>query len=360
MSVLTSNSQNRLLKSTTIRTGKSTTRQGMLTSYSRNVADTSLTLAGFTLRILAICGLFLAMHLIIQPEPTTLTAKPISAALFSVRNGSGTIARANGQVESVVAGTVGTVLAGDMIVAEDGMIWLSFPNGQSVVLDSGASITIEQLQIANGIQRVQVVVWSGRVQYATSVENKVEDYFYVSSTSSSSRISAGRMSLDVVSPQQTVYTVLTGTATIQMETQTVQLQASQQLTAQLGDRLVVAQDSLAERRALAELSEDALTDVTTKQMEAPANQVLLSNNALAVDPSTINSTEFTNNESYTPMHTHEVKSGDTIWSIALLYGSDMDSILGANPIITDSNLLYVGQQISIPTDIAMSTGIGTN
>lgn len=45
--------------------------------------------------------------------------------------------------------------------------------------------------------------------------------------------------------------------------------------------------------------------------------------------------------------THDVQSGDTLSGIANQYGTDVDSLLAANPQITDPNMILVGQRIQI-------------
>ncbi len=47
--------------------------------------------------------------------------------------------------------------------------------------------------------------------------------------------------------------------------------------------------------------------------------------------------------------THTVKSGDTIWKIAVKYQVGMSEIIAANPHIKNPNLIYPGQKITIPT-----------
>jgi len=351
MSVLTSNSRNRLLKSDSIRTGKSLTRNEYLAPYDENAFDNSFTLASFALRIFAICGLFLAGHFLFRLEPPALTAKQINSAHFSVRNGSGAVARANGSLESLNEDTIGHLLAGDMIVADHGAVWLSFPHGQSVALESGASVTVEQLEIENEIQRVQLIVWSGRIQYTAGVENNVEDYFYVSSTSSSSQIRAGSMSVEVLDLQKTRYVVIDGTATIEMGGQTVQLHASQHLDAILGELLVI--------------DIDASPIVEAVIAKSPARSTLASVASASVASalvasSSVANTQLSSDEFELAVETYVVKTGDTIWSIAMRYGVDMDSIINVNPVIIDSNFLSIGQQLLIPTDFAVSTEIGTN
>jgi lysozyme len=44
---------------------------------------------------------------------------------------------------------------------------------------------------------------------------------------------------------------------------------------------------------------------------------------------------------------HTVQSGDTLYAIAGQYGSDVDSIIGANG-LSDPDYLFVGQQLQIP------------
>ncbi|QSZ28360.1 SafA/ExsA family spore coat assembly protein [Aceticella autotrophica] len=44
-----------------------------------------------------------------------------------------------------------------------------------------------------------------------------------------------------------------------------------------------------------------------------------------------------------------VKPGDTMWSIANMYGISLDCLIKANPQIPNPNLIYPGQQICIPT-----------
>lgn len=50
------------------------------------------------------------------------------------------------------------------------------------------------------------------------------------------------------------------------------------------------------------------------------------------------------------MRTYTIKSGDSLFTIALSFGLTVDQILAANPEITDPNLILVGQVINIPPD----------
>ncbi|SFE22648.1 spore coat assembly protein SafA [Thermoanaerobacter thermohydrosulfuricus] len=45
---------------------------------------------------------------------------------------------------------------------------------------------------------------------------------------------------------------------------------------------------------------------------------------------------------------YTVKPGDTMWSIANMFGISLDCLIRANPQISDPNLIYPGQQICIP------------
>ncbi|MGH2331910.1 SafA/ExsA family spore coat assembly protein, partial [Thermoanaerobacter mathranii] len=46
---------------------------------------------------------------------------------------------------------------------------------------------------------------------------------------------------------------------------------------------------------------------------------------------------------------YTVKPGDTMWSIANMFGVSLDALIRANPQISDPNLIYPGQQICIPS-----------
>lgn len=47
------------------------------------------------------------------------------------------------------------------------------------------------------------------------------------------------------------------------------------------------------------------------------------------------------------LFTHRVEPGETLWSIARLYGVDVDTVTGANPQLTNANQLSIGQNIKI-------------
>lgn len=52
-----------------------------------------------------------------------------------------------------------------------------------------------------------------------------------------------------------------------------------------------------------------------------------------------------------PMHCrtmYTVKAGDSMWSIANMFGVSLDSLIKANPQISNPNLINPGQQICIP------------
>ncbi len=48
------------------------------------------------------------------------------------------------------------------------------------------------------------------------------------------------------------------------------------------------------------------------------------------------------------MATHTVSSGDTLWAISQKYGVGLSDLIAANPSISNPNLIYVGQSITIP------------
>lgn len=52
--------------------------------------------------------------------------------------------------------------------------------------------------------------------------------------------------------------------------------------------------------------------------------------------------------SYSQGTTHTVKSGDTMWKIAVKYEIGISELIKANPQIKDPALIYVGQKINIP------------
>ena len=51
----------------------------------------------------------------------------------------------------------------------------------------------------------------------------------------------------------------------------------------------------------------------------------------------------------TPVVTHTVKSGDTLYGIALKYRTTMEKIMEINPQITNKNIIHIGQVIVIPS-----------
>jgi LysM repeat protein len=50
----------------------------------------------------------------------------------------------------------------------------------------------------------------------------------------------------------------------------------------------------------------------------------------------------------TASRTHTVKVGDTLFGIALKYGTTVEAILAINPQITNRNIIFEGQEIKIP------------
>ena len=71
--------------------------------------------------------------------------------------------------------------------------------------------------------------------------------------------------------------------------------------------------------------------------------VLLSNTTPIPEPETSNNNNSIENNIYT------IKSGDTLSEIALEYGTTVSNILSLNPLITNPNLIYPGQNITINT-----------
>lgn len=53
--------------------------------------------------------------------------------------------------------------------------------------------------------------------------------------------------------------------------------------------------------------------------------------------------------------THVVKSGDTMWKIAVKYQVGCQEIIDANPQVTNPNLIYPGQKLNVPTKSAEET-----
>jgi LysM repeat protein len=56
--------------------------------------------------------------------------------------------------------------------------------------------------------------------------------------------------------------------------------------------------------------------------------------------------------------TYVVKLGDTLFKIAVRFGTTVDAILLVNPIITNRSIIYVGQVINLPSGVT-SGGTGT-
>lgn len=361
MSVFTSSSSNRLLKSNPIRSGTTTVRQNYVLSSGTDIGSAPESIVNFALRCLAVLGLVLAVYFFFRPAAPNLLAKlndkASTAALVSANSGDMIIARTDGSLESMADGSETAIFTGDMIVAEDGIVHIDFTHGQEVALAPGTSVTVEQLELQNGVQRVQLVVWSGSVQYSTVGKRAAEDYFYVSSTSSSSTIDdSGTVHLEVVSPVETRYTMLDdGVATILMADQTLKLDPTQQLTATLGDPLIAkTMNPLAtetESKSVLTVSEITNFALAMPQKDAPqkdASQAQTVPEQPILDTFTI------------PVKTHKVQPGDTLWSISLRYNIEVDAIMLANPDIVNATLLQVGQQIYIPTEFASTAALGTN
>ncbi|MBU8878356.1 SafA/ExsA family spore coat assembly protein [Bacillus sp. FJAT-29790] len=64
---------------------------------------------------------------------------------------------------------------------------------------------------------------------------------------------------------------------------------------------------------------------------------------------------FNNDASASTVHT--VKSGDTMWKIALVYQVGVSEIINANPQISNPNSIYPGQKINIPTLSTATTNV---
>ena len=49
-----------------------------------------------------------------------------------------------------------------------------------------------------------------------------------------------------------------------------------------------------------------------------------------------------------PRATHTVAQGDTLWRIALRYGTTLEELLAVNPAIKNPNIIVVGQEVVLP------------
>lgn len=76
------------------------------------------------------------------------------------------------------------------------------------------------------------------------------------------------------------------------------------------------------------------------------NKLLL---ALVIGATIIGSTGFANTTSAQSMNMYTVKSGDTMWKIAGLYQVGLGEIIKANPRVSNSAMIYPGQQLNIPS-----------
>lgn len=341
MSVQLSRPPNRLLTSSAIRSGTATKRQRLLTKNYGGAEWAAGTFVGLVARCLAIVGLFLGSYFLLRPATSNVIAKPtnilLESATLTSASGAATIESATGQLVATTSNADTSVFTGDMIIAGDSEVELTFAHGQRVTLAPGASLTIEQLEREQTEgrkirQRAQLVLWSGSLTYTSLSQLAQQDYFYVSSPSSASTVEWGTLQMDVVSPVQTNYTMLdSGRATVQMRQQTVQLEASQKLAAILGDPLAVESNSIQAVEVAATQRTDASTTLLANPIEFSA-----------------------------PTQTHVVQPGDTLWSIANKYNIAVDALMLANPSITNAELLWVDQQIYIPTEFAASTSVATN
>lgn len=337
---------NRLTKPTSIRSGTATARQRYPLRRNTDAEWGSHCFVGLALRCLAILGLFFASYLLFQPYAANVIAKPsgisLETARLSLENGEATIVRVDGRFDLATSGAATTVTSGDMIIVDGSPVELNFAHGHVVLLDPGASITIEQLERTRiegqGFsQRSQMVLWSGSLTYTSPSESAQTDYFYVSSPSSASTVEQGTLFMEVISPVHTNYAMLGGErATVQMGQQTIQLESAQKLAAILGDPLVVETGTPVEQ--------------PTEQRQLVAQQ---STESLVAQPS--NLIEFS-----APTETHIVQAGDTLWSIAQKYNMDVEALMLANPSITNAELLRIEQQIYIPTEFAATTLVSAN
>ena len=64
---------------------------------------------------------------------------------------------------------------------------------------------------------------------------------------------------------------------------------------------------------------------------------------------------FTSQSEAATTTTHIVKSGDTMWKIAVKYQAGCQEIIDANPQVANPNLIYPGQKLNIPTKSTAET-----
>ncbi|NJN55768.1 MAG: FecR domain-containing protein [Anaerolineae bacterium] len=175
-------------------------------------------------------------------------AKPETAvATLTVSEGQATVKKTRTQfgiwssetAVTLTPGTIVTISQGDVITQESGSGQLRLQDGSQIDLTASTTLAVDELVITSSSYRVQLQLLAGKTINRVVKLLGAEDYFRVSTPSSTAAVRGTLFSVELLSPTSSQVVVDEGIVQVSMGTDVVQVGAGQMVTAVLGQPLLV-------------------------------------------------------------------------------------------------------------------------
>ena len=305
--------------------------------------------------ILAVIGLFILASAAV-PLYSNSAAMVEQSAIARIDGGLVNILRADsGVIEGLDDGSQVSIQVNDMVRAESGTATVQFFSDQLVSLYPSSHLTVERYEVNDLGKRLEYMVWGGHILHESRQSTGASDWIQISTPSSNASIRNAVVSVQVISPSQTLYKVKEGVAWITMGDDEIFLAPNEELVA-------VAEQPLI-KQGMSQFTNSS--DSAANSEVASANVFAMgatsvAQHSSAKGPKTIGDLLTTNAQpeaaeqriALNPeWQLRIVQPGDSFWTIASEHAISIDALVNANPEITNQSILPVGLTVRIPIDV---------